>query len=362
MSKVQACVRRSASPVRATTSRWTRCRQALAGRRPGADPVVAPEERRDPAGARRGVPVAVQRDTRSAPHLLRRARRGSRRRGPSPAPRVSTASTPVAASRPSTRRATSSATSASVQPVGAHARVACRRAPGRGRRPCRPGSSPAPATSACWRSAHGSPPPTARASGVHRAQRGRAAQAVRLEAEAALELAQRRLGRGAEDAVDRAGEEPEDDQPLLQRGDVVPAHQVPGREQQDPVAEPPAGAVEDPRPSAARRRRRRPGPGAAGRPGRPPRGATSKTSGRGGVGRVAAGRRRRADRGRSQRRATHAWPTVPAAQGAPRPRRPWPGVRQERHAAGQPSQSASSRSRMGFGLAPMIVLTSSPPW
>ena len=65
-----------------------------------------------------------------------------------------------------------------------------------------------------------------------------------LEAEAALELAQRAVGARAEDGVDRACEQPEDDEPLLQRRDVVAAHQVPGREQQDAVAELPAGAVQ----------------------------------------------------------------------------------------------------------------------
>ena len=79
---------------------------------------------------------------------------------------------------------------------------------------------------------------------VHRAQRGGPAGAVDLDAEAALELAQRVVGAWAEDGVDRAREQPEDDEPLLQRGDVVAAHQVPGGEQQDAVAQPPAGALE----------------------------------------------------------------------------------------------------------------------
>ena len=50
--------------------------------------------------------------------------------------------------------------------------------------------------------------------------------------------------------VHRAGVDPEHDQPLLQLGDVVPAHQVAGGEEQAPVAQPPAGARPAPGPSA----------------------------------------------------------------------------------------------------------------
>jgi hypothetical protein len=78
------------------------------------------------------------------------------------------------------------------------------------------------------------------------AQRGRSAHPVRLQTEAALQLSQAGLGLDPEDAVDRAGQHAQDRQPLLQRGHVVPADQVPGGEHQDPVTESPAGGIQHP--------------------------------------------------------------------------------------------------------------------
>ena len=63
-------------------------------------------------------------------------------------------------------------------------------------------------------------------------------------ADVALELAQRLLGLDAEQAVDPAAVEAHVEQPLLQRRDVVAGHQPGRHEEQDPVAEAPAGLVE----------------------------------------------------------------------------------------------------------------------
>jgi hypothetical protein len=69
---------------------------------------------------------------------------------------------------------------------------------------------------------------------------------VGLQAHAALEVPQRLVGLDAEDAVDPPAGVAERAQPVLQRGDVVPAHEVPRGVQQDPVAQQPAGAIERP--------------------------------------------------------------------------------------------------------------------
>ena len=75
-----------------------------------------------------------------------------------------------------------------------------------------------------------------------------------IDADVALELAQRLLGLDAEQAVDPAAVESHVQQPLLQCGDVVAGHQPGRHEEQDPVAETPAGLLERvvrPRPDQA---------------------------------------------------------------------------------------------------------------
>ena len=89
---------------------------------------------------------------------------------------------------------------------------------------------------------------------VQRLEGGRPAGAVGHDADVALELAQRLLGLDAEQAVDPAAVEAHVQQPLLQGGDVVAGHQPGRHEEQDAVAEPPAGLVErvvGPRPDDA---------------------------------------------------------------------------------------------------------------
>ena len=68
--------------------------------------------------------------------------------------------------------------------------------------------------------------------------------AVRAQADAALEGADRRLGVGPEEPVDPARVEAEAEESLLELGDVVAADQVPGGVSQQPVAELPLGCVE----------------------------------------------------------------------------------------------------------------------
>ncbi len=80
--------------------------------------------------------------------------------------------------------------------------------------------------------------------GLHRAQGRGPAGPVDGDAEAALQLAQRPVGLRPEDAVHRTREEPQHDQPLLQRRDVVAAHHVPGHEEEHAVAQAPAGGLE----------------------------------------------------------------------------------------------------------------------
>jgi hypothetical protein len=75
---------------------------------------------------------------------------------------------------------------------------------------------------------------------AQRAQRAGPAGAVRDEAVLALEPAQRLLRTGAEDAVGPAGVEAQLQQALLQGSDVV-AHERPGGQREQPVAELPAG-------------------------------------------------------------------------------------------------------------------------
>ena len=210
---------------------------------------------------------------------------------------------------------------------------------------------PGSATSACCRSAHGSPPPTARASASMARSVVAPQIAVDLDAEAALELAQGVVGARAEDSVDGAGEQPEDDEPLLQRRDVVAAHELPAVEQQRRGRPAASGRPRGRAGSGCRRRRPRAARDAAGTRGRRPRGRSRRrpadppASSGSGVTRSI----RRAEREDALTRVT----------------RPQRSLRQEAVGGvlhrGQPSQAENSRSRIGFGLAPMTVLTSSPP-
>jgi hypothetical protein len=79
---------------------------------------------------------------------------------------------------------------------------------------------------------------------VHGPPRGLAAHAVRLDAEAALELAQGTVGERTEDAVHRPGQQAEHDESLLERRDVVASHEGAVRQQERTVAEPPACPLE----------------------------------------------------------------------------------------------------------------------
>ena len=75
-------------------------------------------------------------------------------------------------------------------------------------------------------------------------ERGGPDLTVGVQADAALEAADRRLGVGTEQPVDPAGVEPQAEQSFLQLGDVVAADQVAGGVPQQPVAELPLGGVE----------------------------------------------------------------------------------------------------------------------
>ena len=81
---------------------------------------------------------------------------------------------------------------------------------------------------------------------VHRPQGHRTADAVRFHAQAPLEFPQRTVRQRAEDSVDRSGQQPEDDEPLLQRRDVVAAHEGSARQHQRAVAQAPACALQRP--------------------------------------------------------------------------------------------------------------------
>ena len=230
--------------------------------------------------------------------------------------------------------------------------MSSRRAPGRGPRPCRPGSCRRPPPRPASRSAHGSPPPTDRGQRAERAQRARARRCRPAAGRG------RAAGRAATASV--AGPNTpstgpdvhaEHHQPLLQRGDVVAAHQVTGGEQQDPVAEPPARGVQQPARSASPTTPSASSPRPAGTRARPPRG-----------GRRRAGRRHRGTPRGARTRLGRSSVAQRAHQGARSPRRSGAAAAGVRCGTpqGQPSQSDSSRSSIGFGLAPMIDLTSSP--
>src|SRR5664279_1154878 len=77
-----------------------------------------------------------------------------------------------------------------------------------------------------------------------RAQRRRPAQSVGMNADVALKLAQRGVGRRAEDAVTSAEIEAHVQEPLLEVGDVVARERVADRMEQHAVTQPPPRLVQ----------------------------------------------------------------------------------------------------------------------
>ena len=134
--------------------------------------------------------------------------------------------------------------------------------------------------------------------------------------------------------------------PFLQLGDIVPAHQMTGCEQQDPVADRPAGGVQAAGGLHPDHTVRDQPASLLERPDRPVQlGIEHVGFGRRPFGRVAEPVQHVPDR---------ADPRTPVAQPQ------WPGGGLDQHPDGQSSQSASSRSSIGFGRAPTIDFTSSP--
>ena len=158
--------------------------------------------------------------------------------------RVSSASMPVAAMRPSSRRARSHIRSASVTPADRHAAVrAAVTGVDHDPLPAQAGAGLAQQLLLAQQVRAAALDPTG-AELAQRAQRRRPADAVRDVAVVALERAQPALGLLVEHPAGPAGVVAELQQLLLQRHDVVPAHRRRDQQREHAVTERPAGLAQ----------------------------------------------------------------------------------------------------------------------